>query len=117
ISPSNDNSAFFKGDIFSIILYDVILTEEELQQIYECEQSIDRTTASTYPLLQEQKSYGIGLSNQLSEEQKSTFRLSLDGTKFVAGLRYCERLEVEEFTYSEIQVEMEKEEWRGEVDE
>ncbi|MGL5713585.1 MAG: hypothetical protein ACRCX2_11250, partial [Paraclostridium sp.] len=39
ISPSNDNSAFFKGDIFSIILYDVILTEEELQQIYECEQS------------------------------------------------------------------------------
>ncbi|MGL5717809.1 MAG: collagen-like triple helix repeat-containing protein, partial [Paraclostridium sp.] len=99
--------------VHSIKFYNENLTEVEIAQNYEYEQSIDRETVSTYPLLQEQKSYGIGLTNQLSDEQKSTFRLSVDGTKFVAGLRYCEGLEVEEFTYSEIQVEMEKEEWRS----
>lgn len=98
-------------EAYTIYVYDRALTEEEVQQNFKYEQSIDRNVAVTYPLLQEEESYGIGLSNQLTEEQKSTFRLSVDGTKFVAGLRYCEGLEVEEFAYSEIQKEMEKEEW------
>lgn len=63
------------------------------------------------PYNSSESSYGIGLSNQLSDEQKATFRLSLDGTKFVAGMRYCEGLEVVGYTYADIQAEMEKEEW------
>ncbi len=104
-------------EFYSALTYNRALTKKEIEQIHEYEKSIDRTTPSTYPLLQEQKSYGIGLTNQLSEEQKSTFRLSVDGTKFVAGLGYCEGLDVEEFTYSEIQKEMEKEEWTNREEE
>lgn len=101
------------GISHSIKIYNVALTPEEIAQNYEYEQSIDRTTISTYPMLQEQKSYGIGLSSQLTEEQLKIFRLSNDKTKFVAGLRCCKGLKVEEYTYAEILKVMETEEWRS----
>lgn len=107
---TGNNAAFI---CYSIKIYNRALTDEEIQQNYEYEQSIDRTTPTTYPLLQEEKSYGIGLANQLSEEQLKIFRLSLDKTKFVAGLRYCEGLEVTEYTYSEVLEVMETVEWKS----
>lgn len=99
---------------YSLRWYDVALTPEEIQQNYEYEQSIDRTTVSTYPSFQEEFSYGIGNVEQLSDEQLKTFRLSKDRTKFVAGLRYCEGLKVEEYTYTEILKVMDTEEWENE---
>ncbi|MGL5963122.1 MAG: hypothetical protein ACRCZ2_01790, partial [Fusobacteriaceae bacterium] len=95
----------------SIKIYNVALTEAEIARNYEYEQSIDRTSTQMLPDNSHDLSYGIGDSAQLSDEQKSTFRLSLDGSKFVAGMRYCEGLEVVGFTYADVQVEMEKEEW------
>ncbi|MGL6023482.1 MAG: hypothetical protein ACRC0F_02610, partial [Cetobacterium sp.] len=105
------NEIYSKTLIHSIKIYNRTLTEAEIQQNYEYEQSIDRASTQMLPDNSQEISYAIGNSNQLSEEQLSTFRLSLDGTKFVAGVRYCEGLEVVGFTYSDIQLEMEKEEW------
>ncbi|MGL5965303.1 MAG: hypothetical protein ACRCZ2_13035, partial [Fusobacteriaceae bacterium] len=73
---------------YSFKLYDIPLTPEEVKQNYDYEQSIDRTSVQMLPDNSQEISYGIGFANQLSDEQLSTFRLSLDKTKFVAGLRY-----------------------------
>ncbi|MGL6298122.1 MAG: hypothetical protein ACRC1M_03035 [Methanobacteriaceae archaeon] len=97
--------------LYSIKFYNKSLTPEEIQQNYNYEQSIDRSTTMLLPEAPEEKSYMIGLSNQLSEEQLSTFRLSNNKEKFVCGLRYSENLIGELYTYSEIQKEMKKEEW------
>ncbi|MGL6131373.1 MAG: LamG-like jellyroll fold domain-containing protein, partial [Fusobacteriaceae bacterium] len=103
--------SFYRGLFHSVKIYNRALTEEEVTQNYEYEQSIDRTSTQVLPDNSSELSYGIGLSNQLSDEQKASFRLSVDGTKFVAGMRYCEELEVVGFTYADVQLEMEKEEW------
>lgn len=105
------------GEIYSIKIYNRALTEEEIQKNYEYEKTIDRTTPEASSTLQEEKTYGIGSSNQLSEEQLKTFRLSLDKQKFVSGLRYCDTLEVEKYTYSEILEIMETNEWKYEATE
>lgn len=99
------------GLFFDYVFYPRALTESEIQYNYKYEQSIDRTTPVAYPLFQEEKSYGIGLASQLSEEQLGTFRLSIDKTKFVAGLGYCNELAVVEYTYSETLAIMDTEEW------
>ena len=98
-------------EIYSVKVYNRALTDAEIQQNYEHEQTINRTTPTTYPLFREEKSYGIGLASQLSEEQLGTFRLSIDKTKFVAGLGYCNELAVVEYTYSETLAIMDTEEW------
>ncbi|MGL6100244.1 MAG: hypothetical protein ACRC0G_11550, partial [Fusobacteriaceae bacterium] len=108
---SHFGTDFSNAIIHSIKIYNVALTPEEIAQNYEYEQSIDRTSTQMLPDNSSELSYGIGLSNQLSDEQKASFRLSVDGTKFVAGMRYCEELEVVGFTYADIQIEMKKEEW------
>lgn len=108
---SNFGVDYSNIEICYIRFYEDILTPEEIQKNLEYEQSIDRNVAVAYPLLQDEKSYGIGLASQLTEEQLKTFRLSNDKTKFVAGLRYCEVLEVTKYTYSEILKVMETEEW------
>ncbi|MGL5709796.1 MAG: hypothetical protein ACRCW9_03020 [Cetobacterium sp.] len=107
----NNTTRNLKGIAHSIKIYNRALTPEEIQQNYNYEQSIDRSTTMLLPEAPEEKSYMIGLSNQLSEEQLSTFRLSNNKEKFVCGLRYSENLIGELYTYSEIQKEMEKEEW------
>ncbi|MGL5686022.1 hypothetical protein [Cetobacterium sp.] len=107
------STKFTNMTMYSVKVYSDYLTPEEIKQNYEYELSIDRNVAVAYPLLKEEKSYGIGLSNQLTEEQLKTFRLSNVKTKFVAGLRYCKGLKVEEYTYTEILKVMETEEWRS----
>ncbi|MGL5049409.1 MAG: hypothetical protein ACRC6E_02090, partial [Fusobacteriaceae bacterium] len=105
------NSIYSKTLIHSIKIYNRTLTEEELTHNYEYEQTIDRNTTQMLPDNSQEISYGIGNSSQLSEEQKLTFRLSNDKTKFVSSVRYLDGLEYVGFTYADIQKEMLKEEW------
>lgn len=108
-SPNHSNF-----EIQSFKLYNRALTPKEIKQNYEYEQTIDRIVPTTYPLVQETKDYCIGDATDLTEEQKKTFRLSIDKTKFVSGINNIKGIAVETYTYSEIIKLMETPEWRSE---
>lgn len=94
----------------SIMLYTECLSPEEVMKNVEYELSINSTESKTYILENEVETYGIGNSNKLPTPH--TLRLSNDKTKFVAGLRYCNGLQVDKYTYSEVLEIMETQEWK-----
>ncbi|MGL4947836.1 MAG: LamG-like jellyroll fold domain-containing protein [Mycoplasma sp.] len=106
------SNRIISGLVYSVKIYNRALTSEEIVHNYKYEQSIVRiNNTKILNTLEHEKSYGIGYASQLSEIQLNTFRLSNDKNKFVAGLRYCDGLEVEEYSYDEIIIKMNESDW------
>lgn len=103
---------FLKAELCSIILYDRVLSDDELNKNFEYEQSIDRNVPEIIDLNEETKDYCIGNTSDLSDEQRETFRLSVDKNKFVSGVNNVEGMTVETYTYSEIQKILETDQWK-----
>lgn len=113
IGTNFDASGFFADiELYSIKIYNRTLTEEEIKQNYDYEQSIDRNVPEIIDLNEETKDYCIGNTSDLSDEQRETFRLSVDKTKFVSGVNNIEGMTVETYTYSEIQKMLETDQWK-----